>query len=161
MVEGVHMGYMAQKTDATDDQPKTIELAVAPETVIRGLELNSKPGTSRSIVFQHSAHGGYGEGVLRDVSGIRWDGEAPPVLQPRAFIEDADYVGLDVGEARRIAREEAEKEGEADPDAWADEAAEEWRDQMRALLKDEIVVEGRFPEETDTVYHIEYVEDDE
>lgn len=148
---------MARETNATDDDStETYNLRVDPDTVIAGLKINSKPGEERRVLF-HKGMGGYGNGTLRDVRGLMWDGEGPIQLRPRDFLSEdvGDYL-----EARTEGKRVADEEGD-DPEEGADLAAEVWEEQARAWLQEEIVVEPRFEEETKKVYNIEYVEDDE
>lgn len=156
---GCNCTTMAQNTAATDGgQPETEthNLRVDPDTVIAGLKINSKPGEQRRVVFHHAIGGGFGDGGLEDIQGMMWDGNSPIIIRPRDFVPDE--IG-DPGAARRIAREEAETE-DADPDEWEEEALEVWESDARSTLQEEIVVEPRHPEETRTVYQIEYVEGD-
>lgn len=142
---------------SNDEQTETYDLRVDADTVIQGLKINSRPGEERRVLFRSQAGGGYGAGVLRDVRGLMWDGEAPPQLRPQDFIrEDLESPQ----EARLEARRVAEEEGD-DPEAAEEVAMELWEDQARGWLQDQIVVEPRFPEENRTVYNIEYVSDDE
>lgn len=138
------------------DEVETHNLKVSADTVVNGLKINDQPGEQRMILFRKQIGWGHGEGVLRDVRGLYWDGEAPPQLRPRAFV-DMDHFAY-LSEDKRAAREIAEEEGE-DPGELAEEAVEIWEDHVRAGLKDEIVVEARLPEETKTVYNIEYVDE--
>lgn len=135
-----------------ENETETYSLTVDPDTVISGLKINSEPGEERRVVFRPKAGGGYGEGVLRDVRGLRWDGDAPPILRPRAFVREPVGSYLEArSEGARIAEEEGD-----DPEVGAENAAEAWESQARQWLQDEIVVEPRFPEETRTVYRIDY-----
>lgn len=147
---------MATDTDAAADDAQTYDLTVYADTVVQGLKINSKPGEQRKVLW-HKGMGGYGEGVLRDVRGLMWDGEAPPQLRPKAFLPD-DFPGADYLETRAEGRRVAEEEGE-DPEEGAELAAEVWEEDVRRALKDRIVVEARFEEETRTVYNIEYVDE--
>lgn len=142
---------------ASSEDVTTYELRVDADTVINGLKINDRPGERRTILFRPRAGGGYGEGVLRDVRGMHWDGEAPPQLRPQAFVPDHDHgPGLleTMSEGARIAEEEGD-----DPEEAREVAAEIWEEDMRAMLQERIVVEPRFPEETKTVYEIEYVDE--
>jgi hypothetical protein len=144
---------MAQNSADTDAQ--TYEITVDPDAVITGLKINSKPGEDRSVVFHRNMHGEYGEGTLRDVRGLMWDGEGPILLRPQDFLEDdvGDYL-----ETRAEGKRAAEQEGE-DPEEGAEVAAEVWEEQARQWLQEEIVVEPRLPEEERTVYHVSYETD--
>jgi hypothetical protein len=146
---------MAQNS-ADSDAEQTYKLTVDPDTIIAGLKINSKPGEQRSVLFHKNMHGEYGTGTLRDVRGLMWDGEGPIQLRPQDFLREdvGDYL-----EARAEGKRVAEAEG-ADPDEGAEVAAEEWEDQARQWLQEEIVVEPRIPEETRTVYHISYESDE-
>lgn len=148
---------MARGTDVMDEA-QTHDLEASADTIVNGLKINDRPGEQRKVLFRKQIGGGRGEGVLRDVRGLHWGGDAPIQLRPKAFV-DMDHFGR-LSEDKREARKIAEEEGE-DPDELAEEAAEIWEEHVRAGLKDEIVVEGRVPEETKTVYNIEYVEDGE
>jgi hypothetical protein len=150
---------MARNSATTDggNEVKTYNLEVSEDTIINGLKRNDMPGEQRTVLFRKQIGGGHGEGTLRDVRGMHWDGGAPIQLRPREFVdEDVQSPQEARAEARRIAEEEG-----GDPDEAADAATGVWEDYYRGQLKDQIVVKPRFPEETKTVYNIEYVEDDE
>jgi hypothetical protein len=137
------------------DADATETLRVDPETVVKGLEMNSRPGVSRSVVFRESAHGGRSIGGLMDTTGLV---EGPLAFRPREFLPRDRDVGADPSVARRVAREEAADEADADPEEWADEAVEVWADRVRDALRDEIGQEqyGGMP-----VYEVEYVTEDD
>lgn len=143
--------------ESADDESETYNLKVSADTVVNGLKINSKPGENRKVLFRPKVGGSYGEGVLRDVRGLMWDGEAPPQIRPKAFLPD-EFAGADYLETRREGKRIAEGEGD-DPEEAAEVAAEIWEEDVRRALKEQIVVKPRFPEETKTVYNIEYVDE--
>lgn len=150
---------MAQKvtTDGVDEV-ETYSLEVSKDTVVNGLKINDRPGEQRTVLFRKKMGGGRGEGTLRDVRGLHWDGDSPIQLRPREFVADVPFAGP--AETRSEARDIAEEEA-ADPDEEAEIAMEQWESFVRGQLKDEIVVEPIEPEGTTTIYEIEYVEGDE
>lgn len=152
---------MAQKATADGgDEVETYSLEVSKDTVVNGLKINSKPGEQRTILFKKQIGGGRGEGTLRDVRGLYWDGDAPIQLRPKAFLPDEFDGSADYLETRLEGKRISEEEGE-DPKGGAELAAEMWEEDARRALKEEIVVEARFEEETKKVYEIEYVGDGE
>lgn len=160
MVYGVQVGYMEQNTDSTDDseEVEAYRLKVSKDTVINGLKISSRPGEERTVLFPKQIGGGRGDGKLRDVRGLRWDGDAPIQIAPKSFLP-RDFASDPSGLVHE-ARSEAKKEGE-DPDEWEEVAMETWEGDARRALKEEIVVPARFEEDTKTVYEIEYVEGSE
>lgn len=146
---------MKQKTASDGGEVETHNLKVNADTIVNGLKINDKPGEKRVVLFPKQLDG-RGEGVLRDVRGQHWDGDAPVQLQPSAFVPDElarDLKAMRV-ESREMARDEGENE-----DEWADEIMDVWESDVRSTLKDDIVVKARFPEETKTLYKIEYVDE--
>ena len=151
VVEGDTMSEL--ETDADDVQ--TYNLEVDPDTVIDGLKINDRPGEQRNVLFHKDMHGDYGTGTLRDVRGLHWDGAAPIQLRPKQFVSEPIESPA---EARSRARDIAEERGD-DPEEAADAAMDVWEDHCRGRLQEEIVVEARFPEETTTIYTVEYVDE--
>lgn len=146
---------MAEDNGAMADE-ETIHLTVDPDTIIKGVKLDDTPGVSRSVVFHRKLGGGFKPGTLRDVTGLRWGGEGPIIMDPMSFVPDEYKSPSTLVSA---ARHDAKKEDE-DPDEWEETALEVWETDARRGLKEEVVVEPRFPEENRTVYHIEYESDE-